>query len=1495
MSTDHRSPAAASRKRPLPDEKNTEPNKKSLNDKHTANANDDTTTTTTTALRKSSKRVSISPHNHNDLYDCNDDDDDDDDEVEFLLCINPPPVPTQQQVATTSSQHEENNKVMTSIISRTPMAITPSSLTSLKSSLKPPSPLLLSLLPISSFPHNSSAYLQSVAEICYAILWDARWRVQEVDGRSGHQHQRRPLFTWEQGDDLSVIHTLSRRYVEPPDHRRKQSNNNINVDDTTNNDNDTSNEFQQEEQKLLNEEEENNNDHDRCLEMYTRLYFRKGPWFRLDNIYTSYYLPKKNENQEERNLAGEQIQQQPASSAEPASELSYEEGKPSTSIIKKPATSPSKFFLPTARKNSSSSSSSSSNNKNGKTNTNSNNNNGDDYIDQEYLDLQMEAVKVLLGDIKQLFQMGFIRSFQNEEECGKVVGKRKEKYDYTAASLLRQDEQRTVLAKLGGGGRKKSQTNSNINNRSSTTNRGYGGGINNNSATSSSSTLLADSSSENLIWKQMCQQKTIFHSFNNINNSSNVTNGCDTSRSNNNNTKVLPVIKHVHRILVEQWASAIVLKASKVEYIPSGILRSATQRICEILLELTSGRSNTFININSNDNIITSVMCLRLRENPLKVLHRASRLYLCATSGPGDMRNDGTNAWRSLPDAHTKDLQKIPLRTNYVTPPGGSWSTMSYPGKDWRMRIKSFHFIRAYAPIVLEEFSTAADTDTSNCDDIQVFSNVQSFHQWELGVGMRENCDFLLETNDLLLYNERKRAREGKPDEDNDNDKDNPNGDIDEASSEDDSTFIEETKVDFFDLLTIVGRSKIIEGILAIKKEECKNMISEIERDVSTLLGTPFGDRPLSTLVGISTIDATSSRCVEKSSLKNECERILGVIGIILIHVLEFRNVSIHKTEVTRLASRPWLRHMNWEGCMSYVLWDVIPILERRGYYHFAINALEVLLFGRRLERTTTNQSIPDSLVPSTEHFSLISRRARGKALDRLVIDYTHCVRKSDAIDFTKLEKTQKGSKKGKSIKAKKFFVPKSTASEVVARLIKPLLIASVGRGQITFSAIRTLARRLKCPLSHTLQGLELYEANELGHRLGGDEEEQDMTKYIDWQAVTDTTVANALNTDTNTVGGRCSFVGFEEDDQNHVGSLNVEELAKEYYYKGRLPVIDSSPIKGGWIGYHDEGGKIRTLFRILSSEPLGMDWEFNANSNVCSREVHLSPYQGAPFDLHVGAEHIDSTDRISKSASVGSGGMYTRRKGSIDGFLSKLSKLDGENLSNFVYDSINNRVQYVNSSHRPDLTLEHDVQHTRTLSMLAVGFGGKMLASIFRCFFFDYRHYSGGLPDLLLVRALYEKSTATDDEQLVVLGEWVGETFSEKHQDAVKAKQAYQLLGGDTDDDFLGCSKVGDSGGRNTNSRFKRSSRTRNSFGPTNENEEDEVNVSMPDRLSLNHNSRSIKVECMFVEVKSHSDRLDSRQEDWLNILDLHGNARVCKFEKAPKQNKNEKKKSKS
>mmetsp|Transcript_1828 Transcript_1828/g.2698 ORF Transcript_1828/g.2698 Transcript_1828/m.2698 type:complete len:90 (+) Transcript_1828:163-432(+) len=62
-------------------------------------------------------------------------------------------------------------------------------------------------------------------------------------------------------------------------------------------------------------------------------------------------------------------------------------------------------------------------------------------------------------------------------------------------------------------------------------------------------------------------------------------------------------------------------------------------------------------------------------------------------------------------------------------------------------------------------------------------------------------------------------------------------------------------------------------------------------------------------------------------------------------------------------------------------------------------------------------------------------------------------------------------------------------------------------------------------------------------------------------------------------------------------------------------------------------------------------------------------------------------------------------------------------------------------------------------------------------------------------------------------------------------------------------------------------------------QSDEDIQNNPLPPKLSLDHNGRKIKVQCMFVEVKSANDRLDGRQEDWLNVLDRHGSARVCKF----------------
>jgi hypothetical protein len=273
-----------------------------------------------------------------------------------------------------------------------------------------------------------------------------------------------------------------------------------------------------------------------------------------------------------------------------------------------------------------------------------------------------------------------------------------------------------------------------------------------------------------------------------------------------------------------------------------------------------------------------------------------------------------------------------------------------------------------------------------------------------------------------------------------------------------------------------------------------------------------------------------------------------------------------------------------------------------------------------------------------------------------------------------------------------------------------------------------------------------------------------------------------------------------------------------------------------------------------------------------------LTPYQGAPFDLHVGAE----TNPSGSTAPNARRGFYERRQQRITEFLERLSHLQPQEMSDLVYKSIEARLQYASEMQCSDPTLERDIQQVRTLSLMAAGFGGKMLAAVCRCLFFDYRHYSGGLPDLTLVRAVYVGNDDSENETLADLGDWVGEAFSPEYLAELQAQQAASIFE-DRDDEFLGCSKVGDSGGRNSN-RFSQGGRQ-----PPQRREESKSSgtLELPPRLELQHSGRKIRVECMLVEVKSQNDRLDPRQEDWLNVLDLYGSARVCKFGKPKKAKK--------
>jgi len=294
----------------------------------------------------------------------------------------------------------------------------------------------------------------------------------------------------------------------------------------------------------------------------------------------------------------------------------------------------------------------------------------------------------------------------------------------------------------------------------------------------------------------------------------------------------------------------------------------------------------------------------------------------------------------------------------------------------------------------------------------------------------------------------------------------------------------------------------------------------------------------------------------------------------------------------------------------------------------------------------------------------------------------------------------------------------------------------------------------------------------------------------------------------------------------------------------------------------------------------LKKDWE--------DRTIFLTPYQGAPFDLHVAysVSEAQCDESIEGSRSSFMRGFYERHRKNIEAFLTKIESSERQTLCDQVYNYVVNRLDHLGAKAINDVVLQRDLKQIRTLSMLAAGFGGKQLAAIFRCLLFDYRHYSGGLPDLLLARAMYEGSGNSVMEEgsdktesgLVDLGDWIGESFSTEHiQEKEAAHRATLLI--DRDEEFLGCDKVGDSGAR-SNGRWKKG---RQRVAQKQKPNSTEL-LTLPERLSLTHRGNKVQVECMFVEVKSSNDRLDSRQEDWLNILDRNGNARVCKFGKNKK-----------
>ena len=521
--------------------------------------------------------------------------------------------------------------------------------------------------------------------------------------------------------------------------------------------------------------------------------------------------------------------------------------------------------------------------------------------------------------------------------------------------------------------------------------------------------------------------------------------------------------------------------------------------------------------------------------------------------------------------------------------------------------------------------------------------------------------------------------------------------------------------------------------------------------------------------------------------------------------------------------------------------------------FGFQITQQDQWKYDDYLERKETNTLI--------SHVSriLLSRRVRGKAYERLLIDKKHALKRN-------------APKKEKNKSGKKICV--------VDLFTEACIPTIASTSSLPFCFIRKFSRRIKKPLSSLLQDAWSVEMIELGIRLLDGKKmvatnAASSTLDREWSPITDVSIANAIQNDSDGGSIRCSFISNEESNEvQYTRSLNVEELAIEEYAAGRLPLDEKDELhkngRGGWKGWHCEGVHVRVLFRIICSDALlGYCCD---DKSFEDQTVFLNPYQVAPLDLQVAHGVVHNTDAFKPIR-----GFYERRRTKIEAFLSTIESMSPQNLADLVFESVTLRLESAKkhgTRFLNDQTLCKDVQQVKTLSMLAAGFGGYLLASMFRLLSFDYRHYGAGLPDLLLVRAFVNKrlcasskaSDLTGNNELLNLSEWIGEVFQ-------KSPTSTSGILDDRDEEFLRGSISEKYTGASASNR-------------RNKDSENLLTKELhPERLILISNGLPVIVECVFVEVKSHSDKLDDRQEDWLNILDHHENARVCKFHSSKKK----------
>ena len=658
------------------------------------------------------------------------------------------------------------------------------------------------------------------------------------------------------------------------------------------------------------------------------MYYRKGPWFRIDDIYSKYYSPHgKGRPYPLRQPSQQaQVQQEPPT---PSSSTTH------------PATVHDDTNHTTCTN----------------TTTNIPHTHGDEWFESVWL----QPFRHMIQDLYDLYRAGYIRMFHTEMECGQTIGGGSSSSTYShssySSSLLTVEEQQWILSKLGGG----TKTN-----HHHTKNRNHQRHSQQHSTTTNTPTTTKGThahplpvSRPNRIWQQMRQQTSIRTSFAASSSSSKM----NTTQHHHRN--VLPVRNHVETLLLQKLVqvlyssttthsepthnihsngkdrttSRVSLDHKSLEHaakLPSRqFIFNVIQQYIQNLFR-TGGIDGADPNDNdvkmyppSNDKTVF-IGCIRLCELPLLTLRRCVRLYLCATSGPGVMRSTPNNGYRSCnsrassccdtesplacPKSSTNNTDSSTRTSISIMEPLQNWHLVQYPSMTYCFGFTSAPYYNAYQPLLF----TNNDSMILNCTNNsvaphpnhgfppeQVFPTYLDFLRWEAYVEIRCYVDDLLEWNDRYRSEERKRHRAAPTPELHHESSLEPgcsSGIIKAPSTAPGNISPTKSVIDCMSLLTANGRNKLLEHFVTQPNRSL--LCGQIELAVA--------DARLTKLVG-------------------DYEQILGVIGIIIIHILSYhfnqhQSNSNESASMISLQGRPWLRHMSWLAGFALIVFDIMYV-----------------------------------------------------------------------------------------------------------------------------------------------------------------------------------------------------------------------------------------------------------------------------------------------------------------------------------------------------------------------------------------------------------------------------------------------------------------------------------------------------------------------------------------------------------------------------------------